>query len=100
MDKLQQHNQIHYDEFADPEITAKVQQYEMAYRMQTSVPEVTDLSGQPDHVIKLSGPDCLTPGTSAAHALLARKPVEKRGRIVQLYHQGLHRPGPLPSEMA
>lgn len=100
LDKLGELNQIQYDEFADPEITAKVQQYEMAYRMQTSVPEVTDLSGEPDHVIKLYGPDCLVPGTYAANALLARKLVEKGVRFVQLYHQGWDQHGNLPNEMA
>src|SRR3546814_17981019 len=68
LDKLGELNQLQYDEFSDPEITAKVQQYEMAYRMQTSVPEVTDLSGEPDHIIKLHGPACLVHGTYAPHA--------------------------------
>src|SRR3546814_1519693 len=73
LDKLGDLNNLQFEEFGDPEITAKVQQYEMAYRMQTSVPDVTDLSGEPDHVIKLYGPDCLVPGTYAANALLARR---------------------------
>src|SRR3546814_18155776 len=72
----------------------------MAYRMQTSVPDVTDLSGEPDHVIKLYGPDCLVPGTYAANALLARRLVEKGVRFVQLYHQGWDQHGNLPNEMA
>lgn len=100
LDKLGELNQLQYDEFGDPEITAKIQQYEMAYRMQTSVPEVTDLSAEPDHVIKLYGPDCLVPGTYAANALLARRLVEKGVRFVQLYHQGWDQHGNLPNEMA
>ncbi|QEC52051.1 uncharacterized protein DUF1501 [Anseongella ginsenosidimutans] len=100
LDKLGELNQLQYDEFGDPEITAKIQQYEMAYRMQTSVPDVTDLSGEPDHVIKLYGPDCLVPGTYAANALLARRLVEKGVRFVQLYHQGWDQHGNLPNEMA
>src|SRR3546814_18171855 len=72
----------------------------MAYRMQTSVPDVTDLSGEPDHVIKLYGPDCLVPGTYAANALLARRLVEKGVSFVQLYHQGWDQHGNLPNEMA
>ena len=61
-DKLAELNSLQFDAFGDPEITAKVQQYEMAYRMQTSVPEVTDLSKDPDHIFKLYGLDCLVPG--------------------------------------
>lgn len=100
LDKLGELNQLQYEAFGDPEITAKVQQYEMAYRMQTSVPEVTDLSKEPDHIIKLYGPDCLVPGTYSANCLLARKLVEKGVRFVQLYHQGWDQHGNLPHEMA
>jgi uncharacterized protein (DUF1501 family) len=72
----------------------------MAYRMQTSVPEVTDLSKEPDHIIKMYGPECLVPGTYAANCLLARKLSENGVRFVQLYHQGWDQHGGLPSEMA
>src|SRR3546814_16540975 len=72
----------------------------MAYLMTTSGPEVTDLAGEPDHLIKLYGPDCRVPGTYAANALLARKLVEKGVRFVQLYHQGWDQHGNLPNEMA
>ncbi len=67
LDKLAALNQESYKEFGDPEIAAKIQQYEMAYRMQTAVPEVTDLSREPEDIVKLYGPDCLTPGTYAAN---------------------------------
>lgn len=100
LDKLSELNNISYQEFGDPEISAKVQQYEMAYRMQTAVPEITDLSKEPDDIIKLYGPDCLAPGTFAANCLLARKLSENGVRFVQLYHQGWDQHGNLPSEMA
>ncbi len=100
LDKLAELNLMQFDAFGDPEITAKVQQYEMAYRMQTSVPEVTDTSKEPDHIVKLYGPDCLVPGTYAANCLLARKLAENGVRFVQLYHQGWDQHDNLPSQMA
>ena len=100
LDNLAALNEMSYKEFGDPEINAKVQQYEMAYRMQTAVPEITDLSKEPDDIIKLYGPDCLVPGTFAANCLLARKLSENGVRFVQLYHQGWDQHGNLPIEMA
>jgi hypothetical protein len=88
LDHLAQLNSINYKEFGDPEIEAKIQQYEMAYRMQTAVPELSDLSSEPDHIIKMYGADCLSPGTYASNCLLARKLSESGVRFVQLYHQG------------
>ena len=88
LDQLAQLNSINYKEFGDPEIEAKVQQYEMAYRMQTAVPELSDLTHEPDHIIKMYGADCLSPGTYASNCLLARKLSESGVRFVQLYHQG------------
>jgi hypothetical protein len=99
LDNLAELNHIGFDESGDPEVNAKVQQYEMAYRMQTAVPELTDLSKEPDHIIKMYGPECLVPGTYAANALLARKLSESGVRFVQLYHQGWDQHGNLPSEM-
>src|SRR5690606_39050372 len=100
LDNLEKLNQIRYEKLDDPEIVVKIRQYEMAYRMQTSVPEVIDLSREPDHVIKLYGPDCLVPGTYAANCLLARKLAENGVRFIQLYHQGWEQHGNLPHEMA
>jgi uncharacterized protein DUF1501 len=100
LDNLSELNNISANEFHDPEITAKVQQYEMAYRMQTAVPEIMDVSKEPDSIIKLYGPDCLVPGTYAANCLLARKLSESGVRFVQLYHQGWDQHGNLPTEMA
>ncbi|MGJ7029800.1 DUF1501 domain-containing protein [Niabella hirudinis] len=100
LDHLSELNNESYGVVGDPEIKAKVQQYEMAYRMQTAVPEVTDLSKEPESIIKLYGPDCLVPGTYAANCLLARKLSENGVRFVQLYHQGWDSHGNLPSELA
>ena len=100
LDHLSALNDINYQEFGDPEIQAKIQQYEMAFRMQTAVPEVTDISNEPDSIIKMYGPDCLVPGTYAANCLLARKLSESGVRFVQLYHQGWDQHGNLPREMA
>jgi hypothetical protein len=100
LDHLGELNQISHEKFGDPEINTKIQQYEMAYRMQTTVPEVLDLSKEPDSVIKLYGPDCLVPGTYAANCLLARKLSENGVRFVQLYHQGWDQHGDLPYEIS
>jgi hypothetical protein len=99
LDKLAELNELSYNQFGDPEINAKIQQYEMAYRMQTAVPDITDLSKEPDDIIKLYGPECLVPGTFAANCLLARKLSENGVRFVQLYHQGWDQHVNLPSEM-
>jgi hypothetical protein len=99
LDKLAQLNQMNYDEFGDPEISTKIQQYEMAYRMQTAVPEVTDMSREPESIIKMYGPECLVPGTYAANCLLARKLSENGVRFVQLYHQGWDGHANLPNEL-
>jgi hypothetical protein len=99
LDKLEQLNAETFKESGDPEVNAKIQQYEMAYRMQTAVPDITDVSKEPDDIVKLYGPDCLIPGTFAANALLSRKLSENGVRFVQLYHQGWDTHGNLPNEM-
>ena len=99
IDQIAAMNDLSMKEFNDPEIAAKVKQYEMAYRMQTAVPEMTDISKEPESIIKLYGPDCLVPGTYAANCLLARKLSESGVRFVQLYHQGWDQHGNLPNEM-
>ena len=99
LDKLAELNEDTYKEFGDPEINTRIQQYEMAYRMQTAVPEITDMSKEPESIIKLYGPDCLTPGSFAANCLLARKLSENGVRFVQLYHQGWDGHNNLPSEI-
>jgi len=99
LDKLSELNEMNYEEFGDPEIMSKIQQYEMAYRMQTAVPEITDISKEPDHIVRMYGADCLVPGTYAANCLLARKLSESGVRFVQLYHQGWDQHGNLVGEM-
>jgi hypothetical protein len=99
LDNIAALNQMSYETFGDPEINTKIQQYEMAYRMQTAVPEVMDVSKESDDIIKLYGPDCMIPGTFAANALLARKLSENGVRFVQLYHQGWDQHGDLPYEI-
>ena len=100
LDKLSELNELSYKEFEDPEITAKIKQYEMAYRMQTAVPEIMDVSKESDDIVKLYGPECLVPGTYAANCLLARKLSENGVRFVQLYHQGWDQHNNLPKEIA
>ncbi len=99
LDNLAQLNDLNYQEFGDPEIQTRVQQYEMAYRMQTAVPELTDLSKEPDNIIKMYGADCLVPGTYAANCLMARRLSEAGVRFVQLYHQGWDQHGNMIGEM-
>ncbi|NIJ54464.1 DUF1501 domain-containing protein [Dyadobacter arcticus] len=99
LDKLSVLNELAYDELGDPEIIAKVKQYEMAYRMQTAVPETLDISQEPDDIIKLYGTECLIPGTFAANCLLARKLSENGVRFVQLYHQGWDQHANLPGDI-
>ncbi|NND35370.1 MAG: DUF1501 domain-containing protein, partial [Saprospiraceae bacterium] len=85
---LKQLNDVQYGTYGDPEINARMAQYEMAFRMQTSVPGVMDMSNEPDHIYDLYGSDSRDPGTYAANCLLARKLLEKDVKFVQLYHQG------------
>ena len=99
LDAVSQLNEESFKETNDPEIKAKIQQYELAYRMQTAVPEVTDISKEPEDIIKMYGPDCLIPGTYAANCLLARKLSENGVRFVQLYHQGWDGHNNLPFEI-
>jgi hypothetical protein len=99
LDELATLNAESYKEFGDPEINTKIQQYEMAYRMQTAVPEITDTSKEPEDTLKMYGPDCLVPGTFAANCLLARKLSESGVRFVQLYHQGWDGHNNLPNEI-
>lgn len=85
LDKL---NGIQHDAYGDPEIQSRMAQYEMAFRMQTSIPEVTDTKDEPEHIFEMYGKDSKDPGTYAANCLMARKLLEKGVKFVQLYHQG------------
>ena len=86
LDGLSQLNQQRSAETGDPEIPTRIQQYEMAYRMQTSVPELTDLSDEPEEVFELYGPDSRRPGSYAANCILARRLAERGVRFIQLFH--------------
>ncbi|MCX6612651.1 MAG: DUF1501 domain-containing protein, partial [Acidobacteria bacterium] len=88
LDDLGALNTINQTEFNDPEIAARTAQYEMAFRMQTSVPELTDLSKEPESTFDLYGPDARRPGTFAANCLLARRLAERGVRFIQLFHRG------------
>jgi hypothetical protein len=99
LDQLAELNTMAFEESGDPEIKTKIQQYEMAYRMQLAVPELTDLGREPDSIVNMYGPECLVPGTYAANCLLARKLSESGVRFVQLYHQGWDQHGNMVGEM-
>jgi hypothetical protein len=88
LDTLARLNQRTLDEFADPETRARIAQYEMAFRMQSSVPDLVDLAGEPQHILDMYGPDVYKPGTFAASCLLARRMVERNVRFVQIFHRG------------
>ena len=81
-------NRLHHAEVGDPEVEARIAQYEMAFRMQSSVPELVDISDEPQHILDMYGPDVLTPGTFAQHCLLARRMAERDVRFVQIFHRG------------
>ena len=81
-------NERRFDAFGDPEIQTRIAQYEMAYRMQTSVPDLTDLDSEPDHTFDLYGEDARQPGSFAHNCLLARRMAERGVRFVQLFHRG------------
>jgi Protein of unknown function (DUF1501) len=99
LDHLNELNTLDYESIGDPEIKSKIEQYELAYRMQTAVPDIVDLSKEPDSVIKMYGSDCLNPGTYASNCLMARKLSESGVRFVQLYHQGWDQHNNLVGEM-
>ncbi|WP_338868562.1 DUF1501 domain-containing protein [Spirosoma sp. SC4-14] len=96
---LNQLNKLQNESWGDPEVNARITQYEMAFRMQTSVPEVMDTSTEPDEVFDLYGPGSRDKGSFAANCLLARKLLEKDVRFVQLYHQGWDHHGSLPKSI-
>ncbi len=97
LDKLASLNQRQMEEMGDPEIATRISQYEMAYRMQSSVPEVLNLADEPTHILNLYGPDVLRPGSYAANCLMARRLSESGVRFVQLYHMGWDAHSDLPA---
>ncbi|MDA7618818.1 MAG: DUF1501 domain-containing protein [Verrucomicrobiota bacterium] len=96
LDQLRRWNEIQMETEKDPEIATRIAQYEMAYRMQTSVPEVMDLGDEPESSFELYGEDARKPGTFAANCLLARRLAERDVRFIQLFHQGWDQHGGLP----
>ena len=99
LDHLAELNRIHHQEFYDPEIETRIAQYEMAFRMQMSVPELTDVSDEPDSTFKLYGEDARRPGTYAHNALMARRLSERGVRFVQLFHRGWDTHGGLVKQL-
>jgi len=99
LDALNQLNQANFQRFGDPEIQTRIAQYEMAFRMQGSVPELTDLSGEDKATLDLYGPDVKTPGSYASSALLARRLAERGVRAVQILHRGWDQHGNLPKDI-
>jgi Protein of unknown function (DUF1501) len=89
-------NQMKLEESADPEIATRIAQYEMAFRMQSSVPELTDLSKEPERIFEMYGPESRKPGTFAANCLLARRLAERGVRFIQLFHRGWDHHNGLP----
>lgn len=93
-------NQKHAAQYGDPEIQTRIRQYEMAYRMQTSVPDLMDFSKEPDSTFEMYGPESKKPGTYAANCLLARRLAERNVRFIQLYHRGWDQHNDLPRDLA
>ena len=100
LDDLARINQLKLKQQGDPEINTRMAQYELAFRMQTSVPELTDISSEPDHIFKLYGDDSRKPGTFASNCLLARRLCERGVRFVQLFHRGWDQHATLPAKIA
>ena len=99
LDHLASLNEKRMQDFGDPEIASRIAQYEMAYRMQTSVPEAMDISDEPDSVFELYGEDARRPGTFAANCILARRLAERDVRFIQLYHMGWDQHSNLPHDI-
>lgn len=99
LDALDELNQMRLKDFGDPEISTRIAQYEMAFRMQSSVPELTDISKEPDSVFELYGEDARKPGTYAASCLLARRLAERGVRFTQIFIRGWDHHGKLPIEL-
>lgn len=97
---VRQLQELEKERFGDQEIETRIAQYEMAFRMQTSVPDAVDTSKEPEHVFDLYGPDSRKPGTFAANCLLARRLAERGVKFIQLYHQGWDHHGNLPKGIA
>jgi hypothetical protein len=100
LDDLTKLNQMQLAEFGDPETATRIAQYELAYRMQSSVPALTDVSQESDSAFDLYGPEARKPGTFAANCLLARRLAERGVRFIQLFHRGWDQHTKLPAQIA
>jgi hypothetical protein len=99
LDDLTRMNEINAKQYQDPDINARISQYEMAFRMQSSVPELADLSSEPPSTFELYGPDSRKPGTYASNCILARRLAERGVRFIQLFHRGWDQHNNLPKEI-
>ncbi|MEK6250126.1 MAG: DUF1501 domain-containing protein [Planctomycetales bacterium] len=99
-DRLAQLNQLQFQRSGDPETLARIAQYELAFRMQSSVPELTSLKDEPDHTFNLYGERARKPGTYAGNCLMARRMIERGVRFVQLFHRGWDQHDNLPKDLA
>ncbi|MFN7937637.1 MAG: DUF1501 domain-containing protein [Bryobacteraceae bacterium] len=100
LDDLGKLNDLKLKDYQDPEIATRIAQYEMAFRMQSSVPELADLSKEPEHIFEMYGPDARKPGSYAANCILARRLAERGVRFIQLFHRGWDQHGNLPKDLA
>jgi hypothetical protein len=100
LDQIRDLNMEKFQVSQDPEILTRIEQYELAFRMQTSVPELTDISDEPEHILDMYGPDVRKPGTFARNCLLARRMAERDVRFIQLYHMGWDHHDNLPDHMS
>ena len=99
LDALATLNRTQFEQSADPEVDTRIAQFEMAARMQVSVPDLTDFSNEPPSTFDLYGPDAKRPGTFAANCLLARRMAERDVRFIQLYHRGWDQHSNCPSDL-
>jgi len=99
LDRLRKMNEQIYDEIGDPETQARIAQYEMAFRMQSSVPDLVDTSNEPQHILDMYGEDAQKPGTFAANCLLARRMLQRDVRFVQIFHRGWDHHNNLPKSI-
>ena len=99
LDALGKLNQKTFERFGDPETQTRIAQYEMAFRMQSSVPDLTDLSGESKATLEMYGPNTTKPGTYAHSALLTRRLMERGVRVVQILHRGWDQHGALPAQI-
>jgi hypothetical protein len=100
LDQLSDLNRQKYDAVQDPEILTRIEQYELAFRMQSAVPDLADISDEPEHILEMYGPDVRKPGTYARNCLLARRMAERDVRFIQLYHMGWDHHDNLPDHLA